>query len=79
LDAIIQEMKRIAVLDADAKQVLYTKLHEIAQRNKHRFFNGLFDQIIKEYNTNLEQAMIIMQKHCTDKHRAAIQQLLQQN
>lgn len=79
LDAIIQEMKRIAVLDADAKQVLYTKLHEIAQRNKHRFFNGLFDQIIKEYNTNLEQAMGIMQQYRTSKHRTAIWQLLQQN
>ena len=79
LDAIIQEMKRISALNADAKQVLYTKLHEIAQRNKHRFFNGLFDQVIKEYRTNLNQAMGIMQQHCTGRHRAAIRQLLQQN
>jgi len=79
LKAIIQEMKRIADLDVDAKQVLHTKLHEIAQRNKHRFFNGLFDRVINEYKTNLDQAMGIMRQHCTGQHRAAIRQLLQQN
>jgi hypothetical protein len=79
LKAIIQEMKRIASLDVDAKQRLYTKLHEIAQRNKQRFFNGLFDQVINEYKTNLDQAMDIMQQHRTGQHRAAIRQLLQQN
>ena len=79
LDAIIQEMKRIAALDADAKRILYTKLHEIAQRNKQRFFNGLFDQVIEEYKINLNQAMVVMQQHCTYKHRSAIQQLLEQN
>jgi len=77
LDAIIQEMKRITELDADAKQVLYTKLHEIAQRNKQRFFNGLFDQVIEEYKINLNQAMIVMQQHCTNKHHTVIQELLQ--
>ena len=79
LHAIVQEMKRIAALDADAKQVLYTKLHEIAQRNKQRFFNGLLDQVIKEYKTNLNHAMTIMNQNCTGKHRTAIRQLLQQN
>ena len=79
LDAIIQEMKRISALDADAKQVLYTKLHEIAQLNKHRFFNELFDQVIEEYQANLNQAMVVMQQHCTGRHRTAIRQLLQQN
>jgi hypothetical protein len=79
LDAIISEMKKIAALDANDKQILYTKLHKIAQRNKQRFFNGLFDQVIEEYKTNLNQAMEIMQQHCTDRHRTAIRQLLQQN
>ena len=79
LNAVVQEMKRIAALDADAKQVLYTKLHEIAQRNKQRFFNGLFNQVIEEYRANLDHAMSIMQQHCTDRHRTAIRQLLQQN
>lgn len=77
LDAIIQEMKRIAELDCDAKQILYTKLHEIAQRNKQRFFNGLFDQVIEEYKINLNQAMVIMQQHCTNKHHNVVQKLLQ--
>ena len=79
LDAVVAEMKRIAALDTAAKQVLYAKLHEIAERNKKRFFNGLFDQVIEEYKTNLNQAMAVMQQHCTGKHRAAIRQLLQQN
>ena len=76
LDAVIKEMKRISALNTDAKQVLYTKLHEIAHRNKHRFFNGLFDQVIEEYKTNLDQAMVIMQQYRTSKHRTAIWQLL---
>jgi hypothetical protein len=79
LDAVIKEMKRISALDANVKQVLYTKLHEIAQRNKQRFFNGLFDQVIEEYKTNLDHAMTIMNQNCTGAHRARIQQLLQQN
>ncbi len=79
LDAIIQEMKRIASLAPNAKQVLYTKLHEIAQRNKHRFFNDLFDQVIEEYKTNMNQAMIVMHQNCTDQHSMVIKQLLQQN
>jgi len=79
LDAVVQEMKKIAALDSDAKQVLYTKLHEIAQRNKQRFFNGLFDQAIQEYKTNLDYAMIKMNQHCTGVHRVRIRELLQQN
>ena len=77
LDVITAEMKRISALDINAKQVLYTKLHEIAQRNKQRFFNGLVDRVIDEYKTNLNQAMSVMQQHCTGKHRAVIKQLLQ--
>jgi hypothetical protein len=79
LDAIVAEMKRIAALDTDAKQVLYTKLHKIAQRNKQRFFNGMVEQVIDEYKTNLNQAMAVMQQHCTGRHRTAIRQLLEQN
>ena len=79
LDAIVAEMKRIAALDTAAKQVLYAKLHEIAQRNKQHFFNGLADQVINEYKTNLNQAMITMNQHRTSHHRVAIRRLLQQN
>ena len=77
LDAIIKEMKRIALLDTGAKQVLYTKLHEIAQRNKYHFFNKLTDQVVTEYKTNLDHAITIMDQHCTGKHRLAITQLLE--
>jgi hypothetical protein len=79
IDAVIREMKRIAALEVDAKQVLYAKLHEIAQRNKQHFFNKLFDQAIEEYRANLNQAMTVMSQHRTGQHRVAIQQLLQQN
>jgi hypothetical protein len=79
LTAIIVEMKRIAMLDVNTKQVLYAKLHEIAQRNKQRFFHGLFDQVIEEYKTNLDQAITVMQQHCTGQHLTAIRQLLQPN
>ena len=77
LDAVVQEMKKIAALDSNAKQLLYTKLHAISQRNRQRFFNGLFDQAIQEYKTNLDYAMTVMNQHCTSKHRAVIKQLLQ--
>ena len=33
----------------------------------------------QEYRANLDQAMGIMQQHCTNQHRAVFQQLLQQN
>jgi hypothetical protein len=79
LDAIVKEMKRIAELDSSAKQVLYTKLHEISQRNRHRFFNGLFGQVIQEYKTNLDHAMTEINQHCTGQHFAALQKVLQQN
>ena len=79
LDAVVQEMKRIAALDYNAKQLLYTQLHEISQRNRQRFFNGLFDQVVQEYKTNLDHAMIMMNQHCTGIHRARIRELLKQN
>jgi hypothetical protein len=79
LNAIVKEMKRIAELDSSAKQILYTKLHKISQRNRHRFFNGLFDQVIQEYKTNLDHAITEINQHCTGQHRAALQKVLQQN
>ncbi len=79
LDAVVQEMKKIAALNSNAKQLLYTKLHAISQRNRQRFFNGLFDQVIEEYKTNLDCAMTIMNQHRTGIHLARIQELLRQN
>jgi hypothetical protein len=79
LDAVVQEMKRIAALSTAAKQVLYTKMYEIAQRNKQHFFNGLAEQVMEEYRINLDQAMNIVQQHCSGQHRQTIRQLMQQN
>jgi hypothetical protein len=79
LNAVVQEMKRIAALDSNTKHTLYTKLHEISKRNQHRFFNGLFDQVIQEYTTNLDHAMTVMNQHRTGQHVAALQKVLQQN
>jgi len=79
LDAIIREMKRISSLGSIEKQQLYSKMHVIAQRNKHRFFNGLSDQIMQEYQINMTDSLNIVKNHCTNRHRTAIRQLLQQN
>jgi Ni/Co efflux regulator RcnB len=79
LNAVVQEMKRISALDSNTKHTLYTKLHEISKRNQQRFFNGLFDQVIQEYTTNLDHAMSVINQHCTGQHIAALQKVLQQN
>ena len=79
LDAVVKEMKRIAELDSNTKHTLYTKLHEISKRNQQRFFNGLFDQVIQEYTTNLDHAMSVINQHCTGQHVSALQKVLQQN
>jgi len=79
LQAVVAEMHRISKLDAESKTQLFIALYKIAERNKQRFFNGLFDQVIQEYKTNVDQAITIMQQHCTGQHRAVIRQLLEQN
>ena len=79
LQAVTAEMHRISKLDAESKTQLFIALHKIAERNKQRFFNGLFDQVIQEYKTNVDQAITIMQQHCTGQHRAVIRRLLEQN
>ena len=77
LQAVIAEMCRISSLAPESKTQLFIALHKIAERNKQRFFNGLFDQVIQEYKTNLDHAMTTMHQHCTGQHRTAIRQLLQ--
>jgi uncharacterized protein YecA (UPF0149 family) len=79
LHAIVQEMKRIASLNNNDKQQLYGKLHEIAERNKQRFFDGLSDQIVKEYKTNMIQGLALANQHRTGKHLANVIQLLKNN
>jgi len=55
LEAIVNEMKRIATLPLQEKQELYEKLKTIANYNRNHFFSNKFtDQVITEYKTNIE-------------------------
>jgi hypothetical protein len=57
LEAIVQEMRRIADLSADEKTLLYTSLKEITIRNKRLFFSDQWQQsIIDEFKQNFDQA-----------------------
>jgi len=76
LQAVIVEMARIAALDPESKTQLFAAMNTIALRNQQRFFNGLHDQVINEYKNNMDQAMVVMQQYCTNKHHTVIQELL---
>ena len=69
LQAVIAEMSRISSLPAAAKAELFLKLHNIADQNQQHFFNNLFEQVQTEYLNNMQNAMMIMNQHCTDQHR----------
>ena len=79
LQAIVKEMQRIAQLSSTEKYKFYTDLDVICQRNKQHFFNGLVDQVVNEYKTNLDCAMQIMRQNCTGKHFTEIKKLLENN
>ncbi len=69
LAAVIQEMTRISSLTDSDKIVLWNQLHQIAERNKQRFFSDEWQaSIVQEYNNNMNHAMIIMNQNCTGKH-----------
>jgi hypothetical protein len=58
LEAIVQEMKRIANLSADEKMSMYAELKNIAIRNKKLFFSDAWQKsIVDEYKTNFDQAI----------------------
>jgi hypothetical protein len=69
LQAVVAEMSRISSLPAVAKTELFLKLHNIADRNQQHFFNNLFEQVQTEYVNNMQNAMVVMNQHCTDQHR----------
>jgi hypothetical protein len=69
LQAVIAEMSRISSLPAAAKAELFLKLHNIADQNQQHFFNNLFEQVQTEYLNNMQNAMMVMNQHCTDQHR----------
>lgn len=57
LQSISQEMHRVASLSKDEKQKLYVHIHNIARRNRQRFFHQDFAKCIaNELKNNLRQA-----------------------
>jgi hypothetical protein len=55
LEAIVNEMKRIALLPKKFKEELFAKLQHIASRNQKRFFSKEFTKhIIDEFKNNFD-------------------------
>lgn len=80
LNAVIQEMTRISSLAPSDKIVLWNQLHRIAERNKQRFFSDEWQaSIVQEYNNNMNQALNIMNQHCTGTHWKQFQELSMAN
>jgi hypothetical protein len=76
LAAVIQEMTRISALNPFDKIVLWNQLHQIAERNKQRFFSAAWQaSIVQEYVDNMNQAIITVNQHCTGKHWKQLQEL----
>jgi ABC-type transporter MlaC component len=68
LNAVIREMTRIAAMNSLDKIVLWNQLHQIAERNKQRFFSAEWQaSIVQEYVDNMNQALITMNQHCTGR------------
>ena len=78
LQAVVKEMCRISALPSQKKIQLLQDLNQIAEQNKHHFFNHLFDQVIQEYVNNMDHAMTIMNQHKTGKHFYHISNVLAQ-
>lgn len=76
LAAVIQEMTRISALNPSDKIVLWNQLHQIAERNKQKFFSAKWQaSIIQEYVDNMNHALITMNQNCTGKHWKQFQDL----
>jgi len=68
LNAVIQEMTRIAALSSADKIVLWNQLHKIAERNQQRFFSAEWQtSLVQEYVDNMNHAMDTMNQNCTGK------------
>jgi hypothetical protein len=78
LQAVIKEMSRISALPQQEKIQLFSALNQIAEQNKHHFFNHLFDLVKQEYVNNMEQAITIMNQHKTGTHFYRIVSVLTQ-
>jgi hypothetical protein len=68
LNAVIQEMSRIAAMSSADKIVLWDQLHKIAERNQQRFFSDEWQAgVVQEYVDNMNHAMDTMNLNCTGK------------
>jgi len=64
LDAVIQEMSRIAALSRSEKYILWKQLYEIARFNRELFFSKDWQQSIsQEFLTNLYRAIGIVDQY----------------
>lgn len=78
LDAIVQEIKRISLLDCDQKRLLWIKLYAIAKRNKRLFFSTKWhDFIVEEFKDNFNSA--INQMTATGKHQNKLDKIASNN
>jgi hypothetical protein len=77
LQAVITEMSRVANLPQQEKIQLFVKLNQVAEHNKHHFFNNFFDRVKQEYISNIDHAITIMNQHKTGKHDRNISALMQ--
>ena len=76
LNAVIQEMRRIAAICSTDKIVLWNQLHKIADRNKQRFFSAEWQaSIVQEYVDNMDQAMTSMNQNCTGRLWHSVREL----
>ena len=58
IQAIVKEMERITLLNADEKYLLWQQLNAIAEYNKQRFFSQEFhQQVVNEFVLNLETSI----------------------
>ncbi|CAB4138202.1 hypothetical protein UFOVP328_395 [uncultured Caudovirales phage] len=79
LKKIVAEMKRIAQLDSQSKLRLWQNLYSIAEQNKQMFFsNHWYDSIIREYQSNLTQALSQLENHRTGRYWKTMMDITQQ-
>jgi hypothetical protein len=73
LEAVINEMKRVANLSAQEKSKLYADMRIIAQRNKELFFSQQWQQqVIDEYKRNFSEAYYQLGERLEEKFKNLI-------
>lgn len=75
LAAITNEMKRISQLPAEDKRSLWNAIYCVAKNNQDLFFSNQWQSsIFNEFVTNINQGLVIMEKHKTGSHWKQMQQ-----